>query len=126
MFKNVRLPNVTKRLATCGQKTKVSESDWNTVKNINGYLITIKLWNKKLIRVRLFSGAKVICMYDHVKPTIREFDPNHIILHVGKNEIKSRKTAGHISKPFNDLQLSLKWKTNTVTISLVVPQKVSK
>ena len=53
------------------------------VKNVNGYLLTKKLRHKKLIKVRSFSGAKVSCMYDHVKPTSREFNPNHIILHVG-------------------------------------------
>ena len=56
--------------------------------NVNGYLLTKKLRNKKLVKVRLFSGAKVRCMYNHVKPTIREFDPNHIILHVGRNELR--------------------------------------
>ena len=37
------------------------------VKNVNGYLLTKKLRNKKLIKVRSFSGAKLNCMYDHVK-----------------------------------------------------------
>ena len=37
------------------------------VKNVNGYLLTKKLRIKKLIKVRSFSGAKVNCMYDHVK-----------------------------------------------------------
>ena len=59
------------------------------VKNVNGYLLTKKLQHKKLIKVRSSSGAKVSCMSDHVKPTIREFNLNHIILHVGTNELKS-------------------------------------
>ena len=63
------------------------------VKNLNGYLLAKKMRDKKLIKVRSFSGANVSCMYDHVKPTIREFNPNHIILHVGTNELKSSKTA---------------------------------
>ena len=46
------------------------------VKNVNGYVLTKKLRNKKLIKVRSFSGAKVSCMYDHVKPTIQEFKSN--------------------------------------------------
>ena len=62
-------------------------------------------------------------MYDHVKPTIREFNPNHIILHVGTNELKSSKTASQISKSVIDLALSLKSETNAVTISLIVPRK---
>ena len=64
--------------------------------------------NKKLIKVRSFNGAKVSCMYDHVKPTIPEFNPNHIILHVGTNELKSSKTASQISRSVIDLALSLK------------------
>ena len=39
------------------------------LKNINSYLLTKKMQNEKLIKVRSFSRAKVICMYDHVKPT---------------------------------------------------------
>ena len=93
------------------------------VKNVNGYLLTKKLRRKKLIKVRSFSGAKVICMYDHVKPTIREFNPNHIIFHVGTNELKSSMTASQISRPVIDLALSLKSETNAITISLIVPQK---
>ena len=93
------------------------------VKNVNDYLLTKKLRHKKLIKVRSFSGAKVSCMYDHVKPTIREFNPNHIILHVGTNELKSSKTASQISRSVIDLALSLKSETNAVTISLIVPRK---
>ena len=93
------------------------------VKNVNGYLLTKKLRHKKLIKVRSFSGAKVSCMYDHVKPTIREFNPNHIILHVGTNELKSSKTASQISRSVIDLALSLKSEANAVTISLIVPRK---
>ena len=62
-------------------------------------------------------------MYDYVKPTIREFNPNHIILHVGTNELKSSKTASQTSRSVIDLALSLKSETNAVTISLIVPRK---
>ena len=94
------------------------------IKNVNGYLLTKKLRHKKLIiKVRSFSGAKVSCVYDHIKPTIREFNPNHIILHVGTNELKSSKTASQISRSVIDLALSLKSETNAVMISLIVPRK---
>ena len=93
------------------------------VQNVNNYLLKKRLRNKKPIKVRSFSGAKVSCMYDHAKPTIREFNPNHIILHVGTNELKSSKTASQISRSVIDLALSLKSETNAVTISLIVPRK---
>ena len=89
------------------------------VKIVNRYLLKKKLQNKKLIKVRSSSGAKVSCMYDHVKPTIRKFNPNHIILHVGTNKLNSSQ----ISRSVIDLALSLKLETDTVTISLTVPQK---
>ena len=93
------------------------------IKNANGYLLTKKLRHKKCIKVRSFSGAKVSCMYDHVKPTIREFNLNHIILHVGTNELKNSKTARQISRSVIGLALSLKSETKAVTISLIVPRK---
>ena len=94
-------------------------------KNVNGYLSMKKLQNKKLIKVRSFSATKVSCMYDHVNPTIREFNPNHIILHVGTNKLKSSKTHSQMSRSVIDLALSLKSETNAVTISLIVPRKDS-
>ena len=78
---------------------------------------------KKLIKARSFSGATVSCRYDHVKPTIQEFNPNHIILHVGTNELKSSKTASQISTSVIDRALSLQSETNAVAISLIVPQR---
>ena len=68
------------------------------------------------------SGAKVIYMYDHVKPTIREFNPIHI-LHVETNELGSSKTVSQISRSVTDLALSLKPETKAVTIQLIVPRK---
>ena len=44
-------------------------------------------------------------------------------MHVGTNELKSSKTASHISRSATDLALSLKSETNTVMISLIVPRK---
>ena len=42
------------------------------VKNLNGYLLTGKIKHKHLVKVRLFSGAKISCMTDHVKPTLQD------------------------------------------------------
>ena len=93
------------------------------IKNLNGYLLTKKLRKRELIKVRLFTGAKPSCKYDNVKPTIQEFNPNHIILHVGTNELKSFKRVSQISKSVIDLALSLKSETNTVMISQIAPRK---
>ena len=64
-------------------------------------------------------------MRDHVKLVIQEFNPNHIILHVGTNELNSGKTIRQISRSIIDLTLSLKTERNIVTTFLTVPQKDS-
>ena len=67
------------------------------VKKVNGFYLTRNIKHKFLVKVRPFSSAKTRCMYDHAKPTIRELNPEHIILHVGSNDLNSEKTVSQIS-----------------------------
>ena len=55
------------------------------VKKMNGYRLTRKIKHKHLVKVRSFSGAKISCMTDHVKPTLRDINRDHI-LHAGTND----------------------------------------
>ena len=57
------------------------------VKHIQGWDTTKKLENKHKVYIRQFAGSKVIYMNDYVKPCIRENNPDHIIFHVGTNDI---------------------------------------
>ena len=68
------------------------------VKKVNGFYLTRNIKHKFLVKVRLFGSAKTRCMYDHAKPTIRELNPEHIILHVSNNDTNTEKTASQISK----------------------------
>ena len=61
------------------------------IKKLNGYLITKKLRHTHLIKVRSFSSAKVYYMYDHIKPTIRDFNPEYVIFHTGASVLNSGK-----------------------------------
>ena len=92
------------------------------VKKLNGFLLTRKLKHKCLVKVRPFSSAKVRCMHDHVKPTIRDFNPDHIILHCGTDDLNSERTASQIARSIIELALSLKSKDNKTSISLIVPR----
>ena len=67
------------------------------VKKVNGFYLTKNIKHKYLVKVRPFSSAKTSFMHDHAKPTIREINPEHIILHVGTNDLKSEKTASQIA-----------------------------
>ena len=57
------------------------------IKNLRGWEISKKLKNAN-VYVKHFAGAKVRCMKDHIKPSLRE-KPNHIVLHVGTNDLVS-------------------------------------
>ena len=92
------------------------------VKNLNGFLLTRKLNHKCLVKVRPFNSAKVRCMHDHAKPTVRDFDPDHIILHCGTNDLNSDRTSSQIAKEIIDLALSLKSEKNRISVSLLTPR----
>ena len=67
-----------------------------------------------------FSGAKISFMTDHVEPTLRDINPDHIILHVDTNDLRTENTASQIAKATIDLATSLKNDDNTVTVSGIV------
>ena len=77
------------------------------VKNLNCYRLTKKI-KHNIVKVRPFTTAKVSCMQDHVKPTIRDINPQQIILHVGTNDLKTERTASQIAETIIDLSISLK------------------
>ena len=103
-------------------KTNVYILDVIIVKNLNGYLLTWKIKHKHLVKVSSFSEAKISCMTDHVKPTLRDINPDHIILHAGTNDLRSENKDSQISKATTDLAASLKNDDNTVTVSGIVPR----
>ena len=63
------------------------------IKKLNGYFLTEKVRHKYLVKVRSFSGTKVTFMVDHVKPTLCDEKPDHIILHAGTNDLRTEKTT---------------------------------
>ena len=74
------------------------------------------------MKVRSFPGAKVRCLLDYVKPTMRDLNPNQIILHVGTNDLNSEKTSSQIANSIIDLRNSLKTDNNDITRSLIGPR----
>ena len=61
-------------------------------------------------------------MHDHVKPTVRDFNLDHIILHCGTNDPNSERRISQIARSVVELALSLKSKDNKISISLIVPR----
>ena len=46
--------------------------------------------------MRPFVTAKTVDMYDHIKPSQRNFEPNVYISHVGTNEVPTDMTPEEI------------------------------
>ena len=77
------------------------------VKKVNGFYLTRNIKHKFLVKFRPFSSAKTRCMYDHAKPTIRELNPEHIILHVGTNDLNTEKNSqSNFKVNFRSLEFS--------------------
>ena len=92
------------------------------IKKNNGFYLTKNIKHKYLIKLRPFSSAKTSCVHDHAKPTIRDINPEHIIFHVGTNDLKSEKTASQIANSIIELANSLRNETNSIHVSLIVPR----
>ena len=74
--------------------------------------LTVFIQQKYLAKMRPFNSAKTSCMHDHTKPTIREINPKHIILHVGTSDLKSEKNASQTANSIIEFANSLKNETN--------------
>ena len=85
------------------------------IKKIKGWKISKKLQNGN-VYLRHFSGAKVRCMKDYLKPPLRE-NPDHFVLHVGTNDLDSDGSPDLIAKSIVDVASSLK---TDVTISNII------
>ena len=58
--------------------------------------------------MRSFLGAKISCMTENVKPTLRDINPYHIVLHAGTNDLRTENGVNQIAKTTIDLKASLK------------------
>ena len=61
-------------------------------------------------------------MQDHAKLTVRDFDPDHIILDCGTNGPNSDRTSSQIAREIIDPALSLKSGKNKTSILLQTPR----
>ena len=109
------------RKSIVGQESVFILGD-SMVRKINDYHMTKDLHHRFLVKVRPFKTAKIVDMVDHVKPTLRDFDPDWIILHVGTNDLNSSNTASQIAKSLIDVANSIKTYKNHIVISLIVPR----
>ena len=100
---------------TANRKSKVFILGDSIVKHIQGREINRCMSDS-------FSGAKINCMSDYVNPCTRENNPDHIIFHVGTNDIPSTKTPEFIARSILDLAKNVLSENCSVSVSNIIPR----
>ena len=88
------------------------------VKHLNGLEMSKKIKNCK-VYVQSFPGAKVQCMDNYKKPSIRD-ELDHLIIHVGTNDLNLEVSSKSIAELIVDLAMSLKTESNNVSVSSII------
>ena len=91
------------------------------IKNVNGYEVSGKTDHCR-VYIRPSLGAKVRCMEDHIKLVLKD-KPDHIIFHIGTNDIPPNKNSEEIANSIIELVLSAKSEPCDVSISNIVVRK---
>ena len=94
------------------------------VKDIIGHKMSYDMKGRKKVYVKSFPGAKIECMEDYIKPSMKH-NPDIILLHVGTNDLRSIKSAEDIAKDIIKLSTKIKSKDNEVIISNIIPRNDS-
>ena len=91
----------------------------STIKNIEGYKMRQGMTSNEKVYVKSFPGAKIECVKDYIKPTLK-FNPDAIILHVGTNDLRSEKSAEEIGNEVISLVNTIKTSDNEVIVSTII------
>ena len=87
------------------------------IKRVRGYDLSHSL-ESCTVHVKHFLGARVKCLQDYVKPSLRE-NLRHLIIHVGTNDISTNQRPEQIAKTILGLALSVKSNSCDVTLSYI-------
>ena len=61
-------------------------------------------------------------MGDYIRPSLR-YNPDHIVIHCGTNDLKSNKDAAEIANEIIELANNAKTDSNAVTVSGIIPRR---
>ena len=78
-----------------------------------------KVKSKCKVYAKTFPGATTQCMADYMKPSVRA-KPDHIILHVGTNDLNSNATPNEIASNIVNIATEMKTEKCDVSISAII------
>ena len=90
------------------------------VKELKGYELAKCIKQRKQVKVRTHPPAKMRCLNDHVQPIIQNNDAEHVMLHIGMNNLKYEKTPVQISHEIIKLATKIINKNIKVSISGII------
>ena len=90
-------------MSAINMKKKVFIIRDSMIKKVDGYLLTNSSKYNYLVKVRPFLAPKAVDMFDCVKPTQRNFDPDAYILHIGTNDLTTYKKLDKICSEISRL-----------------------
>ena len=106
------------------EKTSVKKAVYivgdSMIKEVKGYELAKSIKLKKTVKVRSHPSAQIRCLNDHVKPIIRNGDADHVILHIGTNDLRSEKTPVQICHEIINLATTIRNENIKVSISGLV------
>ena len=88
------------------------------VRNINGKHLANRLANQR-VYVKSYGGMKIGDTKYHAIPNL-QYNPHHVIIHVGTNEIRTKKSAKKIANDIIDVCTEIKSNQNDVSVSSLV------
>ena len=90
---------------------------------MDGYLLTNCINHKFLVKVGPFT-AKTSDMYDHLQSTLKDFDPDLFIVHVGTGDAPLNKTNNEVAEDNGKLTESIKTNIENDADSNIIAKRI--
>lgn len=95
------------------------------IKELKGYELAKSIGHKRAVKVRSHPSAQIRCLADHIQPIIRNNDTEHVLLHIGTNDLKTEKTPVQICHDIMHLTSLIRDKGIKVSISGIIQRNDS-
>ena len=90
------------------------------IKELKGYELAKFIKYRKKVKIRSHPSGEISCLNDHIQPILRSHDTEHVVLHIGTNDLKYEKTPVQICHEIIDLATKDRDKNIKVSISGIV------
>ena len=121
---NQRLSEGTQQKKQKKKKTTTMIVGDSIVKFLDGKQMHRSLQRSQNVLVKSFPGATTSHMKNHIVPCM-ERKPDHVVLHVGCNDVRSKDDPSAIASRIVELASDVQKENTTVTVSTLIPRNDS-